>query len=76
MTVSTRPPQGDTDALVILAIAAAGDDITPCLHYASEDDRAAAAYDLASAIRCAAPLLTESERATMAGYLHPEGGAR
>jgi hypothetical protein len=74
--LSTQSPQGDTDALVIQAIAAAGDSIAPCLHYASILDRAAAAFDLASAIRCAAPLLTEPERATLAGYLHPEGATR
>ena len=62
--------------LVLAAIAAAGDALRPCLDYASETDRAAAAYDLAQAIRCAAPLLTDTERARMAEYLHPEGGAR
>lgn len=62
--------------LVAAAIQAAGDTLMPCLSYASDTDRAAAAYDLAGAIRCGAPLLTEAERACLAAYLYPEGGAR
>lgn len=78
MTSVATPPVGHEPRqpvdLVMAAIAAAGDALHPCLSYASETDRAAAAYDLASAIRCAGPLLTEDERAHLASYLYPEGG--
>jgi hypothetical protein len=80
MTSVATPPVGHESRqpvdLVTAAIAAAGDALHPCLSFASETDRAAAAYDLAQAIRCAAPALTEAERAAMAEFLHPEGGAR
>ena len=66
---STQP--GD---LVTMAIEAAGDALHPCVSYASANDRAAAAYDLAQAIRCASPALTEAERAQLAAFLHPERG--
>jgi len=75
-TGTVQHDPGRSIDLVTAAIAAAGDALHPCLDYASETDRAAAAYDLAQAIRCAAPALTEDERAAMAAYLYPEGGAR
>jgi hypothetical protein len=70
----STPPSGTT--LVSLAIAAAGDALRPCHQFATELDRGMAAADLAAAIRCAAPLLTEDERGAMALYLYPEGGVR
>jgi hypothetical protein len=76
-SVPIRPGQHESTPeidLILAAISAAGDALHPCQSYATEHDRAAAAYDLAQSIRCAAPALTEAERAAMAAYLYPEGG--
>jgi hypothetical protein len=71
-TVASTPANSHLTSLVADAIAAAGGRLHD-LACADELDRSMAAYDLAGAIQCAAPLLTASERAEFARFL--VGGA-
>jgi hypothetical protein len=61
--------------IAVAAIELAGDDLHPCQGFADIHTQYAAAADLAQAIRSAASVLDETDRAVFARYLYPEGGA-
>lgn len=75
-TVSVRHHENDSgtaDTLVADALALAGDPLPP--FPAHTLDRAMALADLAHCIVAAYPLITPSDRATLAAALYPEGVA-
>jgi len=67
-TVASTPVGSQPTSLVADAIRATGDRLHD-LSCPDDLDRGMAAYDLAGAIQCAAPLLTPAERAQFALFL-------